>query len=222
MNCTLLRFGGCAILLAGLIASPGRADLISGSVSFDPGLSTTKVYANGGVDPDDKAPGIAFKNWSDYDFSHQSLPAKGQFAGSLDVFGLEKGETAHFSAHGQGTPFSLTFEIHDGSNTGAVTFTGLLDGILKKDPHGNETSSVRIDWLGPTTKSLDIDHHLYTLSVSDFLQKGAFPDTKALGSFHVEVQVSHNPEPASLVLAAIGVVPLGLTWLRRKRRTPAG
>jgi hypothetical protein len=221
MNCTLLRLGGCAILLAGLIASPGRADLISGSVSFDPGLSTTKVYANGGVDPD-KAPGIAFKNWSDYDFSHQSLPAKGQFAGALDVFGLGKGKTAHFGANGSGTPFSLTFDIHDGSNPGAITFTGLLFGDVKRDAHGNETSSVRIDWLGPTTKTLDIDHHIYALSVSDLLQAGTFPDSKGVGLFDVGVQVSHNPEPASLVLAALGVVPLGLTWLRRKRRTRAG
>jgi len=99
MNCTAIRLAVCATLLAGLTASSGRADLISGSVGFDPGLSTTKVYANGGVDPDDKAPGIAFKNWSDYDFSKQSLPTKGQFAGALDVFGLEKGETANPVRH---------------------------------------------------------------------------------------------------------------------------
>jgi hypothetical protein len=215
MNCTLLRLGGCAALLVGLAASPGRADLISGSVGFDPGLSTTKVFANGGS-------GVAFKNWSDYDFSHQALPAKGQFAGNLDVFGLGKGDTAHFGNNAQGTPFSLTFDIHDGSNPGAVTFTGLLFGDLKRDKHGNETSSVSIDWLGPTSKTLDLDHHIFTLSVSDLLQTGTFPDTKDLGSIHVEVQVRHNPEPASLVLAALGVVPLGLTWLRRKRRARAG
>ena len=215
MNCTLFRLGGCATLLVGLLASTGRADLITGSVSFDPGLSTTKVYANGGS-------GIAFNNWSDYDFSKQSLPAKGQFAGALDVFGLDKGETAHFGSNGQGTPFSLTFDIHDGSNPAAVTFTGLLFGDVKKDKHGNETSSVSIDWLGPTSKSIDIDHHIFTLSVSDLLQTGTFPDTKDLGRFDVEVQVRHNPEPASLVLAVLGVVPLGLTWLRRKRRARAG
>ncbi len=215
MNCIPFRLTTCAVLLAGLTASSGRADLITGSVGFDPGLSTPKVDADG------TSSGVAFKNWSNWTFTNKPIPATGQFAGALDVFGLQNGQTDHFGNHGQGTAFSLTFAIHDGSNTGAITFTGLLFGDLKKDKNGNETSSVRIDWLGPTTKSLDIDHHIYALSISDLIKDGTFPDTKGLGSIDVAVKVRHNPEPASLVLAALAVPPLCLTWLRRKRRSRA-
>ena len=110
-----------------------------------------------------------------------------------------KGEPAHFGNGAKGTPFSLTFDIHDGSVPGEITFTGLLFGTLTKNGSGNETSSLDIEWLGPTTKSLDLDHHVYSLSISGWTRTGTFPVGDSVGGITVEVKVTHNPEPAGLV-----------------------
>jgi hypothetical protein len=216
VNRILIRLAVCAALTAGLTQS-ARADLITGSVQFDPSLSTTKVYSTVG-DPKDPDPGIAFKNWTSTAFTNVALPVHGTITGDLVAFGLEKAPSAHFGGQGNGTPFGLTFDIHDGNISGAITFSGLLHGTLKKDAGGKETSTLSIDWLGATTKSLDLDHHIYQLSISDLVRSGTFADTAGLGQFDVDVKVTHNPEPASLVLAAIGLPALSLTWLRRKRK----
>ncbi len=228
VNRILLRLAVCLTTLLGL-ASSARADLITGSVQWDPGASTSKVYANGAVDPPSGAPGIAFKNWSSWTFSNAPLPVTGSvirhsLVGDLETFGLEKGEPAHFSDGGKGTPFSLTFDIHDGSVPGEITFTGLLFGTLTKDGSGNETSSLDIEWLGPTTKSLDLDHHVYSLSISGWTRTGTFPDGYAVGGVTVDVKVTHNPEPAGLVLAVLALPAFGLSWLwkKRKARLPMG
>ncbi len=226
MKRLLVRLAVCSTSLLGLAASPVRADLITGSVQWNSGLSTPKVYANGGVDATDAPPGIAFSNWSNWTFSNLPLPKRGSIigdtiTGDLEVFGLEKGEPAHFGNNGKGTPFKLTFDVRDGSSLGEISFNGLLYGTPTKDGHGNETSSVRIDWLGPTTRTLDLNHHVYELTISDLIRNGSFPETDALGQISVGVRVTHNPEPTSLVLAALAVPALGLTWLRKKRRARA-
>lgn len=223
----LVQLAVCAASLLALPASPVHADLITGSVQWNSGLSTPKVYANGGVDATDAPPGIAFRDWSSWTFSNLLLPKTGSIPGNtitgdLEVFGLEKGEPAHFGNNGKGTPFKLTFDVRDGSALGEVSFSGLLYGTPTKDGHGNETSSVRIDWLGPTDKAVDLNHHVYDLTISDLIRKGSFAETDGLGQISVGVRVTHNPEPASLVLAAIAVPALGLTWLRKKwRAAPA-
>ena len=205
MKPTLICLAVSSVLLSGLAASTARADLISGSVQFDSGLSTPTIYASGaGVN----GPGVTFKNWTNWTFSNATLPPMGAIhggtiTGAIASFGLETGQPAQFGSKANGTPFTLTFEVQDGSVPSAITFSGLLSGTLKKDAAGNETSTLSINWLGPTTKTVDLDHHIYELSVSDVLRTGTFPKSDSLGHFNVGIKVMHNPEPASLVLAAL-------------------
>ncbi|HVS35617.1 MAG TPA: hypothetical protein VMS17_08545 [Gemmataceae bacterium] len=206
-----------AAVCLGAAAVPVRADLISGSVAWDAGLSTPHIAANGAIGPiaPPQPPVVMFTNWSSWTFSNQSLPTNGKVAGDLNIATLIKGETAHW----QDAPFTLTFVIHDGPNiVGAVTFSGVLNGALSKNATGHVTSSVHIDWLGPTTTTLDLDHHLYTLSVSSMVRDGALPDAGDLGGVRVDVNVRHNPEPASMVLAALALPALAFVGYRRNKR----
>ena len=208
----------------GAFALPARAGLVTGSVSLDADLSTSTVYAgsvSGATPP--QPPAVAFTNWSSWTVTNQSLPTYSKLTGELNISGLVKGETAKWTD----APFSLTFVIDDktsasGLNTGvlgAVTFSGVLNGQLSKNAAGQVTSSLDIDWLGPTTQTLDLDHHIYTLSVSGYALTGTLPNANDLGKIQVDVHVRHNPEPASLVLAGLALPVVAAVALRRKKRS---
>jgi hypothetical protein len=213
----LLRFTVCAGLLLAAAAPLARADLITGSVNWDRNLSTPRVYSNDPTATAANRTGVAFKDWSSWSFS-PSLPASGRLGGELEIFNrLGHEQPAHF----HDTPFTLTFAIHDGHVPGAITFSGVLNGTLRALPGGQEKSSMSIDWIGATTKSLDLNHHIYTLSISGFTRTGTLPDPDELGRIDVEIHVRHNPEPASLVLGLLALPALGLVW-RGMKRTPPG
>ena len=214
----LLRFTVCAGLLLAAAAPLARADLITGSVNWDRHLSTPRVYSDDlTAIAANRTTGVAFREWSDWEFSH-ALPASGRLGGEMEIFnrlGSEQPALFH------DTPFTLTFAIHDGHVPGAITFSGLLNGTLTALPEGQEKSSMSIDWIGATTKSLDLNHHIYTLSISGFTRTGTLPNPDELGRIDVEIHVRHNPEPASLVLGLLALPALGLVW-RGMKRMPQG
>jgi hypothetical protein len=217
------RFVGLALCLVAVAsAAPAQAGMITGSVKWDAGLSTPRVGADhvSGVLPP-QPPAVHFDQWSAWTFSNKPLPANGAITGEMNISALVKGESAAW----HNVPFSLTFVIHDGPGPnpfepavpGAVTFSGELNGTLTRAAGGRVTSNLDIDWLGATTKTLDLNHHLYTLSISAMTRTGTLPDPNDLGEIRVGVNVRQNPEPAGLVLAALALPALAL-GCRRKRK----
>jgi hypothetical protein len=101
------------------------------------------------------------------------------------------------------------------SVTGQLEFPGYFTGTISptKVNIGNT-------FLGPTTQSLLLGPDLYTVTIGPFLPPSA-PNSPDLGSIgaHVEVrQVKATPEPSTLVLAGMAIIPLGLAAWRRHRR----
>ena len=218
--CIITLAASAAPAPAGMIPAP--AGMITGSVAWDADLSTPRVSADhvGGVFPP-QPPAVVFDHWSSWTFSNQPLPAHAVITGEMNISALVNGESAAW----HNVPFSLTFVIHDGPGPnpfeptipGAITFSGELSGSLTRAAEGRVTSNLNIDWLGATTKTLDLNHHLYTLSISALTRTGTLPDPNDLGEVRVGINVRQNPEPAGLVLAALAPPALAL-GCRRKRK----
>ncbi len=110
-------------------------------------------------------------------------------------------------------PFAINIRLTDKASdlSEYVSFGGALNGKL-----WNNGSTLRPTFFGPLSKSVDIDHHLFTVSFESFTPP-AGPGHP--GKFVFDVKVNHNPEPSTLVLAGIGAPLFGLLLRRRAKRT---
>ena len=109
-------------------------------------------------------------------------------------------------------PFAIDLKITDKASglSEFVSFAGTLNGNI-----WNNGSTLQAHFSSPLTASLDIDHHVFTVSFESFKAPGGAGHP---GNFTFDVKTSHNPEPSSLVLAALGVPFFGLTLRHRRRR----
>jgi hypothetical protein len=119
---------------------------------------------------------------------------------------------AHFTAR----PFSLVLFIRDWASRipGALTFSGLLDGTASF-----ARPDIHVRWTSPLSQRLHLGHYIYTATVNYSSPTG--PPWDGAGVFTADVRVSHNPEPASVVLAALAAPALGLALWRRRRAAGA-
>lgn len=101
--------------------------------------------------------------------------------------------------------------------SGTISFTGEFNGTLTAD-----SSNIKNTFVGPTTQTLTLGNHLYTVSIGPYGPPGP---TGAVNSGSIaaraEVTVStifQTPEPTSGFLALVGgaFVPLVRTGRRRK------
>jgi hypothetical protein len=109
-------------------------------------------------------------------------------------------------------PFAVNLRITDRASgvSAYVSFSGALSGNI-----WNNGSTLHPTFSGPPTRQVDINHHLFTVSYESFAPpKGP----GHAGKFTFDVKTQHNPEPPTLVLAAIGVPFFGVTLRRRYRR----
>jgi hypothetical protein len=112
--------------------------------------------------------------------------------------------------------FSLALRFHDGDTgqNGEMRFNGVFNGTLSARS-GHIT--VSFDAATPPTQNMDLGHHLYTVTLHP-------QDLGAPGgryAFTASVRVQHNPEPSTLLLAAVGAPLFGLTLWRRRARNKA-
>jgi hypothetical protein len=114
-------------------------------------------------------------------------------------------------------PFSIGLTITDQASreSGRVTFSGTIDGTASLF-----SSLLRINFTSSTFQRLHLGVHIYDIHLDTPALPGP-PNAESTGSFGAEVTVSHNPEPSSLVLGAVGAVALGIARWRRRAQVSA-
>jgi hypothetical protein len=192
-----------AVALALLLPAAARADLIAWSEHWVPSPGMVKVNPAG-------TSGIILTGGSS---THVVGPSS-VVAANLATF---SSAPANHPVVFNDVPFSLIMFIHDAKSNidGAVTFSGFFEGKLSRS-----SALVHYDLASPRTQVLHLGHEVYQITLDHFTPPGP-PGSKQLGAFTADVRVHHNPEPASLVLAALAVPLAGLPLRRRRARAAA-
>jgi hypothetical protein len=114
-------------------------------------------------------------------------------------------------AHFTNRPFSFTLSIRDKTFgvLGAATFSGVFNGTLSAF-----NSNLHVSFTSPVTRTLHLGHDLYTISVGQVTLGAPGRD---IGGISASIQTRHNPEPSSLLLAALALPALRLA--RRRQRS---
>jgi hypothetical protein len=135
-------------------------------------------------------------------------------------------------------PYTFAVELLDDASgqAGSVSFGGVLDGAIWKTG-----ASLTNTFTGPTSRTLDLGDHRYTVAVDAFESPLGFGTTKA-GSITADVTVTtlgdpadpppapradpqdpegvHTPEPGTIALLGIGVATAGIWRGRRAGARP--
>ncbi len=111
-------------------------------------------------------------------------------------------------------PFSLSLTITDlaSRRSGKATFSGAIDGTASLFG-----SLLTVSLTSPASRQLHLGTHIYSIRLDSLVPPGP-PNSASTGSIGATVVVSHNPEPSSLVLGAVGAMALGLVRLKRRSR----
>jgi hypothetical protein len=203
MRCPPLALGGAAWILLLFSTADARAEQIQWSYSWS--RSPIQVYAD--------SPGTGYI----------SLTDEGMKSAAGNSYLVATNLQAHSTASAQhpdvfiNRTYTLTLflEDKDSGQSGTLSFTGEFNGTLMAD-----SSHISNTFIGPTTQSLVLGDHLYTVTIGPYAAPGP---TGAVNSGSVaaraEVKVStifHLPEPSSCVLALLGA-GCGLALVRRRR-----
>ena len=191
----------CLIVSAALAASPARADFMNWSYSTSavpPGFAVTGANNGSGavqLTPFSNAPGD----------SH------------IPVLAYATSATVPVTFDPQKSTYALNMTITDNTtkDSGSLSFTGSIGGGL------TPTSSTLTNTFSVAQKSLTLDGHVYTvtLSASDPLVNPLTPQKNITATVSVSNAVASAPEPASLLLGGLGFTAFGLgSWWRRLRR----
>ncbi len=196
----VLRIATVALVM--LAAPRVRADQISWSYDFS--LSTDSVHSN--ADPSESGR-VVFSPLAGT--LTGSLPTSATItAVNLEAFSKASAQDPARFSHAE---YTLVMRLTDLSSglSAALTFVGELNGTVSA-----AGTSLTNQFLGQKQYAFDLNHHVYTISIGDFTAPGA-PGSGDLGDIGVNVSVHHNPEPSSLLLAAVGLPAVAL--LRRRR-----
>lgn len=191
----------CLIVSVALAASPARADFMNWSYSTSavpPGFAVTGANNGSGavqLTPFSKASG-------------------GEF---IPVLAYATSATVPVTFDSQKSTYTLNMTITDNTtkDSGSLSFTGSIGGGL------TPTSSTLTNTFSVAQKSLTLDGHVYTvtLSPSDPLLNPLTPQKNIMAAVRVSDAVASAPEPASLLLGGLGFTALGIgSWWRRLRR----
>jgi hypothetical protein len=108
------------------------------------------------------------------------------------------------------TPFTETIFLRSGGHTAQATFDFLLSGSIS-----SSAAYLAVVPTGKTTQTVHLNQFFFDITVDPFHTPA---NPQPLGGWQsFTVHTHHNPEPASLLLAGIGV-PVVAVFLRRRSR----
>ncbi len=112
--------------------------------------------------------------------------------------------------------YGLALTIVDSASgkTGSLSFNGTFNGTLT-----SQSAIIMNSFTGPTTQSLQLGNHLYTVAIGPFAPPGP-PSANISGSISAlaNVTVQDVPEPSTLVLSGLCLSVFGAGWWWRRAR----
>jgi hypothetical protein len=205
------------IVLLAAVANPARADYLNWTYTSTPSVPGISVGAQ-------SASGGATVQLTDYN------NAPGALSIPVAAYATATASTTAIAFNPQSSTYTLALKITDSTthDTGTLNFNGSIAGNL------SATASSLTNTLSPTSSSLTLDGHVYTVTIpSVTLAAPLSPQQNIFASVHVgdvsgngsvgtgdHTGLSSTPEPASLVLGSLGFSFLGLSgWWNRSRRS---
>ncbi|HTU19194.1 MAG TPA: hypothetical protein VMG10_14130 [Gemmataceae bacterium] len=225
MKRIFLVLATAVMVLPWLTAARVQADMIQWSVS------ASAVVANGsGTVISNSYPGVSGSNVTIElsNYGNYGLPTTGTNAETVPVVALNAGYIGNLGSidsefGGPSSQYQLNLTLRDQASgaSGSVTFNGYFSGVLGISGGGNTLTN---NFVGPTTQSLKLGSDLYTVTIGPtvlpqtFIGASGWSNGGSISaSISVQPATSATPEPSSLLLACLGLPPLGLArWLRRK------
>jgi hypothetical protein len=112
--------------------------------------------------------------------------------------------------------YGLTMTIVDNASgkTGSLSFNGAFNGTVS-----SQSAIIMNAFTGPTTQSLQLGNHLYSVTIGPFAPPGP-PSASISGSISAlaNVTVKDVPEPSTLVLSGLCVSLFGAGWWWKRAR----
>jgi hypothetical protein len=197
---TILRLSVVALLLS--TASLARGDQISWSYGFAQGTST--IQSNVATSGSGEIVLTPFQGTLT-----NTLPTSATIT-AVNLSALSNASSRN-PAQFSDAEYTLIMRLTDNSSglTTVVTFEGVLNGTVSASG-----SSLENSFVGQTSFSYNLNHHIYDISIGQFKPPGA-PGSGDLGSISVDITIHHNPEPTAFLLGSLGVPALGLLLRRR-------
>lgn len=209
MKRSFVALMGSALALLLLAGSPAWAGFVGWDYAWSPG-SLVVAADSGGTG------GVSF-----------TLQAPAHADGTSDIIATN---LRTFSSAPRTIPdsvaagnYTLTLSLTDSASgqQGTATFTGVLSGTFS-----TTSSEVRNSFTGPTSQTLNLGGHKYTITIGPYAPPGP-PSAANAGTISAHVDVDQDtgnnnggdtPEPSTLVLSCLGISFLGAAGWRKWKR----
>jgi hypothetical protein len=203
MRISAKRLFAAALALCLLTGARARADFVSWSYNWTP--SSTVIYADNPTtgriilsnEPGGSAVGDSYVVATNIKTASNADPSS----------------PATFTNASYG--LAMTIVDSASGKTGSLSFNGVFNGTLS-----NQNAIIMNSFTGPTTQSLLLGNHLYTVTIGPFAPPGP-PTANISGSISAlaTVSVRDVPEPNTLVLSGMCLSLFGAGWWWKRGRT---